>query len=88
LYSQGILQCYNGLDKITPWSPITDKINISLNTWNKSHPSLDGKCLIIQMVIGGMTQFLTKAQGMPTNTTLTLIKTIRNFIWDGKKPPP
>lgn len=78
----------NGLDETTPWTPILDKINSALSVWSKSHPTLDGKRLIIQMVVAGMTQFLTKAQGMPEHVAASLTKTIRNFIWDNKKNPP
>ncbi|KIK37672.1 hypothetical protein CY34DRAFT_42024, partial [Suillus luteus UH-Slu-Lm8-n1] len=54
----------NKLDNTTPWEPVLDKIiNQNLQTWNKGDPSLDRKWLITQMFIGGMTQFLTKAQG-------------------------
>jgi hypothetical protein len=34
------------------------------------------------MIVGRMTQFLTKAQGMLKNIELTIIKIVRNFIWD------
>lgn len=57
----------NETNDATPWEPILDNISKTLNRWNKGHPSLDGKRLIAQMVIGGMTQFLAKAQGMPKN---------------------
>ena len=35
-----------------------------------------------------MTQFLTKAQGMPHTVVKSLHTIIRNFLWDGKKTPP
>ncbi|KAG2034362.1 hypothetical protein BDR03DRAFT_984460 [Suillus americanus] len=40
------------------------------------------------MFVGGMTQFLSKAQGIPKNIESTLTKSIRRFIWDGTKTPP
>jgi len=42
----------------------SDKINKSLEQWGKSHPTIKGKKLIVQMIIAGMTQHLTEAQGM------------------------
>ena len=39
------------------------------------------------MVVGGMTQYLAKVQTMPKEIEGTLTKIIRNFVWDGKKPP-
>ena len=38
------------------------------------------------MVVGEMTQYLAKVQTMPKQVEKTLIKTIRNFMWNGKKP--
>jgi hypothetical protein len=78
----------NKTDDATPWKPILCKINNALQNWNKGHPNLDGKRLIIQMVAGGMTQCLMKAQGMPKHIESALIKTIRNFIWNGVRTPP
>jgi len=78
----------NKTNNTTPWEPILDKINSTLNRWKKCHPTLTGKKLIIQMFIGGMTQFLTKAQGMPKSIESALTKMIQNFIWDDKCSPP
>jgi hypothetical protein len=78
----------NKTNDAMPWEPIIDNISKTLDCWNKGHPSLDGKCLIAQMVIGGMTQFLAKAQGMPKNIEIALTKTMRNFIWNNEKTSP
>jgi ribonuclease HI len=42
-----------------------------------------GRKLIAQAVIGGYTQFLTKAQGMPPEIEDTLTRIIRDFMWEG-----
>jgi hypothetical protein len=39
-----------------------------------------GRKLIVQAVVGGQTQFLTKAQGMPATVEKALTKLIRDFI--------
>jgi hypothetical protein len=78
----------NKTDDVTPWEPILSKINNTLKNWNKSHPNLDGKSLITQMTVGGMTQFLTKAQGVPKHIESALIKTTRDFIWNNSHTPP
>jgi hypothetical protein len=44
------------------------------------------KRLIIQAIVGGHTQFLTKAQGMPPNIETTLTKMISKFLWGDTKP--
>lgn len=71
----------------TPWEPIIDKINKELNRANLNLPSLKGKRLQAQIIVGGRTQFLTKAQGMPNQVRDTLTKLIRSFIW-GKNVSP
>ena len=56
----------NKTNDTAPWEPLLDKIQNNLNKWSYGHPILDRKRLIIQMVVGGTTQFLTKVQGMPS----------------------
>lgn len=71
----------------TPWEPIINKINKELDRTNSTHPSLRGKRLLAQIIVGGCTQFLTKAQGMPNQVRETLMGLIRSFIW-GKNVTP
>ncbi|KAG2104741.1 uncharacterized protein F5147DRAFT_579826 [Suillus discolor] len=40
------------------------------------------------MIVGGMMQFLAKAQGMPKHIEAALVKTTRNFIWNDARSPP
>ena len=74
----------NGFDGATPWETILNKIKSKLAIWSSTHPTLDAKALIIQLTIGGMTQFLAKAQGMPKPITTALTKLTRDFIWDSR----
>lgn len=78
----------NEINNVTTWEPVLGKIEKTLKRWNLCHPSLDGKRLIVQMVIGGMTQFLTKAQGMPKSIETALKKTICTFIWEERRNSP
>jgi len=78
----------NELDSAAAWEPILNQVKTSLDNWQRGHPTLDGKRLITQMIAGGKTQFLAKAQGMPKNIERALIKIIRNFIWDNARTPP
>ena len=78
----------NKIEEAQPWSPTVDKIKETLDRWVHSKPTLDAKCLIIQMVVGGMMQFLTKAQGMLNTITRSLQTIIRDFLWNGNKTPP
>lgn len=77
----------NNLNKSTPWEPVIDKINKSLTLWKKAHLSMTGRRLIVQSVIGGCTQFLTKMQGMPDNIEVELTKIICDFIWEENSSP-
>jgi hypothetical protein len=47
---------------------------------------MEGRRLIIQMIVTGMTQYLTKVQGMPDDIEKELSKRIQNYVWDGRKP--
>lgn len=72
----------NKINDPMPWETILDIIREKLERWNRTHPMLYGKRLIAQVVIGGHTQFLTKAQGMPPHIEEALMKILRDFIWD------
>ena len=77
----------NGINQANIWSRVVDKIRNSLKQWGKSHPTMFGRRLIVQMIVGGMTQYLAKAQGMPKEIEQLLEKSIRQFIWEDRKPP-
>ena len=77
----------NGVDDLTPWETILDKMRKKLTIWAKSGPTIYGKRLIIQAVVGGHTQFLAKAQGMPTHIEDAINDIIRNYIWDNDIHP-
>ena len=55
----------NNFDDVTPWEQILETVQKKFKQWEKVHPTMNGKCLLIQAIAGGHTQFLTKAQGMP-----------------------
>lgn len=77
----------NGVDQATPWTPTIEKIATSLKRWEANHPAMEGRRLILQIIIGGMTQYLVKVQGMPESAIKSLKKLIRNFMWSGKNRP-
>ncbi len=77
----------NHTNATAPWEPVLDKIKKDLEQWGKSKPTLYGRKIIIQAVIGGHTQFLTKAQGMPTTIETALTKMIWKFMWEDDSSP-
>ncbi|KAI0047925.1 hypothetical protein FA95DRAFT_1491755, partial [Auriscalpium vulgare] len=78
----------NGNDDAAPWEPVLDKIQKQLTRWSSSHPSLHAKRLIIQMIVGGSTQYLAKVQGMPKAIEGAITKQIRDFVWGHPSPHP
>ncbi|KII84386.1 hypothetical protein PLICRDRAFT_57787 [Plicaturopsis crispa FD-325 SS-3] len=76
----------NKADQAESWNTVVAKINKSLEQWGKSHPTPDGRRLIIIMVVAGMTQYLTKVQGMPIEVEKTLERIISNFMANGNRP--
>lgn len=63
--------------KVTaPWNTVLGKIMRNLKQCEKSHPSLERRRLIVQMIVGGMTQYLTQIQGMPKEIKKKLSKIV------------
>jgi hypothetical protein len=75
----------NMVPYITPWPTVLQKIQNDLERWKTTKPSLEGKCHIINMTIGGRSQYLTRVQGMPKNVETELMELQHMFLWDGKK---
>lgn len=75
----------NLIDDATPWSPILDRTVATLKRWSNLFPSTTGKCMIANMIIGGMSQYLTAADGMPREILKKLEKLTTDFFWDWKK---
>ncbi|PBK86320.1 hypothetical protein ARMGADRAFT_940926 [Armillaria gallica] len=57
----------NKVKQVDVWTCTLDKIEENLGRWELGHPTMEGCQLIIIMVVSGMTQYLTKVQGMPAN---------------------
>lgn len=76
----------NDVPYLTPWPEVIGKISRDLDRWNSKKPTLEGRRHIINMVIGGKTQYLTQVQGMPDEIEDKLIRMRDEFLWEGKKP--
>jgi hypothetical protein len=68
--------------------PTIEKVEKKLDSWEKSNPTIGIRTKIVQMTVGGMTQYLTAVQGMPTDVEEYLDKRIKNFVWAGKGKAP
>jgi exonuclease III len=75
----------NKIDNAVPWAPVVEKIERALDRWDRGHPTLEGRRLIVQMIVGGTTQYLAKVQEMPERITKKLTDMIWEFIWEGNQ---
>jgi hypothetical protein len=71
----------NDANAAQPWAPVLEKIDAALENWNHSRPTMQGRRHIVQMVVGGMTQYLTQVQRMPKDIEKRLTKRIRHYMW-------
>ena len=72
----------NNIDQALTWAPILENVCKRLKRWGAAKHSLEGRRLIVQMQVAGVTQYLTKVQGMPRDIELELNKQIRKFMWN------
>ena len=77
----------NNTNDLTPWEPIIDNIKNDIERWQKIKPTVYGKRLIAQAVIGGRTQYLAKVQGMPQEIETIIQRIIQEFLWDSNAKP-
>ena len=71
----------NNVNQEEPWRKITETIGKNFKQWEARYLTLEGKRLIVQMIAGRKTQFLTRAQGMPKSIQTTIHKMITEFVW-------
>ncbi|KAJ7037136.1 hypothetical protein C8F04DRAFT_953119, partial [Mycena alexandri] len=74
----------NGVDQVDTWSRTLEKIDAALDRWELGHPTMEGRRLIILMVVGGMTQYLATVQGMPEDVEHRLERRVQEFLWAEK----
>ena len=74
----------NDTNPSEPWKPIVETIKKDFARWLTHYPTLEGKRLVAQMIAGGKTQFLARAQGMLNEIAEQLQKMINEFSWEKK----
>ncbi len=77
----------NGTSQAGIWTLVLTKIVAMrkplmevIARWRTGHATLQGKRHVIQMIVGGMTQYLTTVQRMPEEVLTRLNKIIRGFL--------
>ncbi|KAI0743031.1 hypothetical protein C8Q80DRAFT_1058477, partial [Daedaleopsis nitida] len=78
----------NGLDQCEVWSPTIAKVTATIERWKRGTATIEGRRHVVQMVLGGMSQFLTDVQRMPTATRNRLDKIMRAYLWNDRVIPP
>ncbi|EJD33856.1 hypothetical protein AURDEDRAFT_76637 [Auricularia subglabra TFB-10046 SS5] len=78
----------NGTENTAAWSMILDKVRDALGRWARFRPSMNGKSIISRAIIGGCTQYLTAAQGMPPDVERKLDRLTLDFLWGGGQETP
>ena len=71
----------NSIDPMEPWRKIVETIRKDFKRWEARYPTLEGKRHVVQMIAGGKTQFLTRAQGMPEAIQKEIQRLITEFVW-------
>lgn len=77
----------NKVNQVLVWANTLDRISDNVERWKKCHPTLFGKKNIAQMIVAGMSQYLTVVQGMPKGIEDNLTRIIRDLFWNGSKAP-
>ncbi|KAI0816974.1 hypothetical protein BC628DRAFT_1304461, partial [Trametes gibbosa] len=78
----------NRVNESEIWAPKIEKILTVINHWKNATATLNGKRHIVQMMVGGMSQFLTDVQRMPKSVMIRLNKLIREYVWNDRHSPP
>ncbi|KAF9537727.1 hypothetical protein CPC08DRAFT_609668, partial [Agrocybe pediades] len=76
----------NNVSNVAVWAPTLEKITLKLAQWTKGQPTQDGRQKVVNMDVGGLTQYLTKVQGMSPEVEEEVNNKIRTFMWDDKSP--
>lgn len=78
----------NDMESVGIWSPTLAQISSSLERWQHSISTIEGQRHVVQMIIGGMTQFLTDVQSMPVGVCKCLDNMIMQYFWNNRVRPP
>ncbi|RPD58236.1 hypothetical protein L226DRAFT_446375, partial [Lentinus tigrinus ALCF2SS1-7] len=81
----------NNVNQIDVWSTVLTKMVAmrqplmkAIERWRTGRTTVMGKKHVVQMVVGGMTQYLTNVQRMPDAIVKRLTRVIRGYLWDDK----
>ncbi len=85
----------NGIDQVNVWTLVLNKIVAMrpplmqvIARWKTGHATVRGKKHVAQMIVGGITQYLTAVQRMPDAIRQRLVKIVRGYLWDDRRNTP
>ncbi len=85
----------NNVSQVDVWSTVLTKMVAmrqplmrAIERWQTGRATVVGKTHVVQMIIGGMTQYLTNVQRMPDAIVKRLTKVIRGYLWDNRHNTP
>ncbi|KAF6754647.1 hypothetical protein DFP72DRAFT_812388 [Ephemerocybe angulata] len=71
----------HGISEKDVWEPTIKKIESTLARWERNYPTIKGLALGNNTMVGGLTQYLTRVQGMPPDTVKRIRKMTDNFVY-------
>ncbi|KAL7280530.1 hypothetical protein ACG7TL_005462 [Trametes sanguinea] len=78
----------NNVNQRLIWRANLEKLRTALERWKKGRATITGKALVMQMMAGGVTQFLASVQRMPEEAVKEANAMIRKYIWDDNEHAP
>ncbi|KAH6904835.1 hypothetical protein BKA70DRAFT_1108420, partial [Coprinopsis sp. MPI-PUGE-AT-0042] len=79
-----VLRVFVGIniDDVGVWTPMIEQVISALKRWSRTNPTIEGRRHIINMEVGGKTQYKEDVQGMPEIVRKAINKLISEFIWN------
>ncbi|KAH6867826.1 hypothetical protein BKA70DRAFT_1132449, partial [Coprinopsis sp. MPI-PUGE-AT-0042] len=74
------------IDEVGVWTPTIEQVIRALERWSRTNPTVEGRRHIVNMEVGGRTQYREDVQGMPEIVRRAINKLISTFMWNGKPP--
>lgn len=78
----------NDAEAASVWSTTLAKVALAIERWKMGISTIEGRRHVVQMIIGGMTQFLTDVQLMPPSVCKRLEGMISQYFWNDRARPP
>lgn len=75
----GAFYGYN-VDPDEIWKPVLEKTRLTLDRWARSKPTIRGRTIGNNAVVGGYSQYLTHAQGLPDSALKALLAMTDDFV--------